>query len=134
MAETLGERGWEGKPIRRVESCVRGCYLDRMSPPRSFPRRTFLQGMLAAPFFAGLSSRLEASPPALVDPAIGPGAGWTIAVFPDTQNYAKYAKNQAHFDLMTRWVKEHRQAWNIGLERPPSGNSGRRRKARPTCL
>ena len=115
MAETLGERGWEGKPIRRVESCVRGCYLDRMSPPRSFPRRTFLQGMLAAPFFAGLSSRLEASPPALVDPAVGPGAGWTIAVFPDTQNYAKYAKNQAHFDLMTRWVKEHRQAWNIGL-------------------
>ena len=84
-----------------------------MSSPRSFPRRTFLQGMLAAPFFAASARGAEA--PKLVDPARGPGAGWTIAVFPDTQNYAKYAKNQAHFDLMTRWVKEHRQAWNIGL-------------------
>ena len=95
MAETLGERGWEGKPIRRVESFVRGCYVDRMSSPRSFPRRTFLQGMLAAPFFAASARAAEA--PALVEPARGLGAGWTIAVFPDTQNYAKYAKNQAHF-------------------------------------
>jgi hypothetical protein len=57
-----------------------------MRAPASFSRRSLIKGMLAAPFFAGLSSRLEAAPPALVDPAIGPGAGWTIVVFPDTQN------------------------------------------------
>ena len=84
-----------------------------MRTPASFSRRNLIKGLLAAPFFATSARGAEA--PKLVDPARGPGAGWTIAVFPDTQNYAKYAKNQAHFELMTKWVKEHRQAWNIGL-------------------
>ena len=51
--------------------------------------------------------------PVLVDPDRGPGGGWTIAVIPDTQNYAKYAKNQAHFVRMTRWLAEHLESWNI---------------------
>ncbi|MEY3949188.1 MAG: hypothetical protein RJB43_543, partial [Verrucomicrobiota bacterium] len=84
-----------------------------MRTPASFSRRNLIKGLLAAPFFVASARGAEA--PKLVDPAAGPGAGWTIAVFPDTQNYAKYAKNQAHFELMTKWVKEHRQAWNIGL-------------------
>lgn len=84
-----------------------------MRTPASFSRRNLIKGLLAAPFLGASARGAEA--PKLVDPARGPGAGWTIAVFPDTQNYAKYAKNQAHFELMTKWVKEHRQAWNIGL-------------------
>jgi len=84
-----------------------------MRSPASFSRRNLIKGLLAAPFFVASARGAEA--PKLVDPVAGPGAGWTIAVFPDTQNYAKYAKNQAHFELMTKWVKEHRQAWNIGL-------------------
>jgi hypothetical protein len=86
-----------------------------MSPPADFSRRTLLKGLLAAPFLAGCSSWRSPETPDLVDPAKGPGAGWSIVVFPDTQNYAKYAKNQANFDLMTKWVLEHRKAWNVQL-------------------
>jgi len=53
--------------------------------------------------------------PSLPDPGAGPAAGWTIAVFPDTQNYAKYGKNQEHFVRMAQWVKANRNAWNIQL-------------------
>ncbi len=49
------------------------------------------------------------------DPAQGPGEGWSAVVFPDTQNYAKFAKNQPIFELMTRWVADHAAAWNIKL-------------------
>ncbi|MFC4993744.1 metallophosphoesterase [Rubritalea tangerina] len=41
--------------------------------------------------------------------------GWTIAVIPDSQNYAKFKKNQQHFDLMTEWIAKHMKAWNIQL-------------------
>jgi hypothetical protein len=97
---------------RGVEIPRRGTSLKRMRP---FTRRTLLKGMFAAPFLGGCATLGRPAAPALVDPALGPGAGWTIALFPDTQNYAKYAKNQANFDLMTRWVVEHRAAWNIQL-------------------
>jgi len=86
-----------------------------MTIPPSLSRRQLLQGLLAAPLMARWRPWDPPPPPALVDPAKGPGAGWTIALFPDTQNYAKYAKNQPHFDLMTRWVLEHREPWNIRL-------------------
>lgn len=49
------------------------------------------------------------------DPAKGIAEGWTTVVFPDTQNYAKFAKNQPMFELMTRWVAEHIEPWKIGL-------------------
>jgi hypothetical protein len=49
------------------------------------------------------------------DPAAGLRDGWTTVVFPDTQNYAKFAKNQPIFDSMTRWVAGHVKPWNIGL-------------------
>jgi hypothetical protein len=48
------------------------------------------------------------------DPVTGPGAGsYSIAVLPDTQNYAKFARNQPIFEGMTDWLLRHRQAWNI---------------------
>ncbi|MFM1767707.1 MAG: hypothetical protein RJA22_236 [Verrucomicrobiota bacterium] len=86
--------------------------------PLHLNRRRFLHGLAAVPFLNTLRAAEEfaaPAPPALVDPARGPGAGWTMVVFPDTQNYAKYAKNQAHFDRITRWVRDHRKAWNIRL-------------------
>lgn len=83
--------------------------------PLVLTRRRLLQGVLAAPFVGRWRPFAQPPAPALVDPARGPGAGWTIALFPDTQNYAKYAKNQPHFDRMTQWVHDHRAAWNIGL-------------------
>ncbi len=85
---------------------------------RTIHRRSLLKAAAALPFFAALRAQEKPdspAPPALVDLDRGPGAGWSILVFPDTQNYAKYAKNQAHFDRMTRWVREHRKAWNIQL-------------------
>lgn len=91
----------------------------------SLTRRRMLQslglGMLpfaAGPAFAHADAVTpEAAPPLapLPDPAKGISAGWTIAVFPDTQNYAKYAKNQPHFERMCRWVAEHLDAWKIRL-------------------
>lgn len=38
-----------------------------------------------------------------------------MVVFPDTQNYAKYGKNQANFERMCGWVEQHLDAWRIGL-------------------
>jgi len=42
-----------------------------------------------------------------------------MVVFPDTQNYAKYAKNQANWDRVCRWVAEHREAWRVGFALHP---------------
>ncbi|MCH7226099.1 metallophosphoesterase [Haloferula sp. A504] len=67
---------------------------------------------------AGFRSARAARPLAIKDfpdAASGPGAGWTTVVFPDTQNYAKFAKNQPIFESMTRWVADHAKPWNIGL-------------------
>ena len=86
-----------------------------MPASANFSRRSLLKGLLTVPFLAGCSSWRTPSPPDLVDPSKGPGAGWSIVVFPDTQNYAKYAKNQANFELMTEWVLRHRRAWNVRL-------------------
>jgi len=49
------------------------------------------------------------------DPAVGPAAGWSTVVIPDTQNYAKFAKNQPILELMTQWIASHAKPWNIGL-------------------
>lgn len=86
-------------------------------------RRRFLKWSATAA--AGIAGGMRAAEPAPLagprpldvfpDPARGPGEGWTVLMFPDTQNYAKYAKNQANFELMTRWVADHAKAWNIGL-------------------
>jgi hypothetical protein len=57
----------------------------------------------------------DAQPTALEhfpDPATGPGEGWSLVLFPDTQNYAKFAKNQPLFETMTRWVADHAKPWN----------------------
>jgi hypothetical protein len=85
-----------------------------------WPRRRFLAAAGAALSLTG--ARAAAEPAAVVealdafpDPAAGPGDGWGVVVFPDTQNYAKYAKNQGHFERMTAWVAEHAKAWNLGL-------------------
>lgn len=48
-------------------------------------------------------------------PSDGIREGWTLLVLPDTQNYAKYAKNQANFERMCRWVAANREAWRIGF-------------------
>ena len=78
--------------------------------------------MLTAAAGASLGSRPAAAATAaqsaldlFPDPATGPGEGWTTVVFPDTQNYAKFAKNQPIFEAMTRWVADHAKPWNIGL-------------------
>lgn len=94
-----------------------------MSRPRSsshvLSRRTFNTGLASLPL-VGMTSLLSAEehPQPLYlpeDPSSGIREGWTIAVFPDTQNYAKYGKNQHHFERMCQWVLEHLDAWRIGL-------------------
>lgn len=90
------------------------------APPHPLSRREALRRLaVALPAAALARSAWSDAPaggpaaPALPDPARGPGGGWTIAVIPDTQNYAKYAKNQANFARMTRWLADHLDAWNI---------------------
>lgn len=83
-------------------------------------RRQLLQSLAALPLtsmgqelLAENSITLPA--PTLGDPAKGCQEGWTIAVLPDTQNYAKFGKNQQHFERMTDWLLEHLEAWKIKL-------------------
>lgn len=85
--------------------------------PHLLHRRTFLAALALAPF---LGSRLGAQtdlpqPPLPATDTAGIQSGWTMLVFPDTQNYAKYGKNQGNFDRMCRWVAENREAWKIRL-------------------
>lgn len=84
----------------------------------SLDRRMFLSGLAGLPLFAGTTHLMatETTPLHLpTDPSRGIREGWTIAVFPDTQNYAKYGKNQVNFERMCQWVAEHLDAWRIGL-------------------
>ena len=95
------------------------------SPTQALPssRPAFLRRFLRLAAVAGLglscgSFPLAATPETALtfpDPDKGPGAGWTMVVFPDTQNYVKYAKNNALLESMTKWVVDHREAWNIQL-------------------
>ena len=82
-------------------------------------RRAALARLAGIPLAAAAWSRARADAipptPLFPDPERGPGGGWTIAVIPDTQNYAKFAKNQHHFERMTRWIADHLDAWNIRL-------------------
>lgn len=84
-------------------------------------RRDFISLAAGATASLAVPSTGRAAPAAIAigdfpDPAIGPGGnGWTTVVFPDTQNYAKFAKNQPIFEQMTRWVADHTNPWNIGL-------------------
>lgn len=89
--------------------------------PRNLPsldRRTFLSGLAGLPLLAHGGALLAAETTPLhlpTDPSRGIRAGWTMVVFPDTQNYAKYGKNQANFERMCGWVEQHLDAWRIGL-------------------
>lgn len=84
-------------------------------------RRDFLAAGAVAPLlFGGVNAVLGASqidwaddPVDFPDPAKGPDHGYSIAVIPDTQNYAKFAKNQPIFEQMTDWLLQHRKAWNL---------------------
>ena len=83
-------------------------------------RRQLLQSLAALPLTCMGQELLAENPiilpaPTLGDPATGCQEGWTIAVIPDTQNYAKFGKNQQHFERMTDWLVEHLEAWNIKL-------------------
>lgn len=78
-------------------------------------RRRFLETSMLGAVALGWSRSSAASLPTFPDPQSGPGAGWTMAIFPDTQNYAKFAKNHAIFERMTDWVATRAKAWNIGL-------------------
>ncbi len=52
--------------------------------------------------------------PELIDSDKGIGKeGWSIVIIPDTQNYAKYLKNQPNLDVMTEWISEHIEPWNV---------------------
>ncbi|SHJ44067.1 Calcineurin-like phosphoesterase [Rubritalea squalenifaciens DSM 18772] len=80
-------------------------------------RRHFTKGIVGSLFasqvegFAGIKGLKK---PSVLDPDRGiEGKGWSMVVLPDTQNYAKFAKNQQHFDLMTEWIRDHIGAWNI---------------------
>lgn len=86
-----------------------------MPPPMD--RRRFIAALALAPFLLPHLAAEESLPAPLFPgkPSDGIREGWSMLVFPDTQNYAKYAKNQANFDRMCRWVAENREAWRIRL-------------------
>jgi hypothetical protein len=81
-------------------------------------RREFihtLSGAVGVTLGAGSLLGAERPVPDFPDPdeGIKRRGGWSLAVIPDTQNYAKYGKNQIHFEWMTDWIREHLDAWQI---------------------
>ncbi len=48
-----------------------------------------------------------------LDFAPSPDAVWSMAVLPDTQNYAKSSVNRTVLTTMTEWIRDQRDAWNI---------------------
>lgn len=42
-----------------------------------------------------------------------PGALWSMAVVPDTQNYVKNSAHTAKLDQMIQWIHDNRSPWNI---------------------
>ncbi|MBI1249752.1 serine/threonine protein phosphatase [bacterium] len=86
---------------------------------RALNRREMMAGLASLPLALGASPLLSAdslTPLYLPeDPHRGIRDGWTMVVFPDTQNYAKYGKNQKNFVRMCQWVEQHLDAWRIGL-------------------
>lgn len=75
---------------------------------------SFASGMIGHPVSGASISRVI-NAPRIITPSkgIGKDGGWTIAVIPDTQNYAKFLKNQKNFDVMTEWLRQHIEPWNI---------------------
>lgn len=48
-------------------------------------------------------------------PSLDNENAWTLALFPDTQSYVKFKRNQPIVDLMVNWVDEHISPLNIKL-------------------
>lgn len=49
------------------------------------------------------------------EPTLQSNDAWTLALFPDTQTYVKFKRNQPIVDLMVNWVEEHITPLNIKL-------------------
>jgi hypothetical protein len=48
-------------------------------------------------------------------PALSKDDAWTMVLFPDTQSYVKFKRNQPILDLMANWVLENKEELNIPL-------------------
>ncbi len=48
-------------------------------------------------------------------PVLGDQDAWTMVLFPDTQSYVKFKRNQPILDLMANWVLENKEELNIPL-------------------
>ena len=48
-------------------------------------------------------------------PALEKKDAWTLALFPDTQTYVKFKRNQPILDLMVNWIEENISTMNIKL-------------------
>ena len=65
--------------------------------------------------FLYVHSGILAQPAEFSPPALSSAGAWTMVLFPDTQNYVKYERNQPLLDLMAGWVLENRRKLNIQL-------------------
>jgi hypothetical protein len=72
-----------------------------------------LVGAGVAGWAAGVKGEDGDELPDFPEPGEGVGEGFSVVVFPDTQNYAKFGKNQGIFEGMTRWVADNREAWKV---------------------
>jgi hypothetical protein len=65
-------------------------------------------------FFVGFNGPLWAQQD-YEAPALKSDNGWTLVLFPDTQSYVKFKRNQPILDLMANWVVENIDPLNIQL-------------------
>lgn len=71
---------------------------------------------LESPFGEKASPGIVAQTPTnFPEPVPSPNSVWSMAVFPDTQNYVKTEAHLPQFVDMAEWVRDQQDAWNIEL-------------------
>ncbi|RPA70495.1 serine/threonine protein phosphatase [Cyclobacteriaceae bacterium YHN15] len=65
--------------------------------------------------FLLLGFSVSAQDKTYVAPSLENKDAWTLVLFPDTQTYVKFKRNQPIVDLMVNWVDEHITPLNIKL-------------------
>lgn len=77
-------------------------------------RRDLLKTFTAAGVLStfGANVPAEENPKPVKNGLLNPD-GWTMVVIPDPQSYVKYSRNQGIFELMTAWIAENIQKFNI---------------------
>ena len=77
-------------------------------------KKSVLAVFVAGWFCAGCAALTHAQSAAgYAPPQLAESNAWSLLIVPDTQSYAKYARNQGICDLKTAWIAENLENLNV---------------------